>query len=710
MNIPLFYRLLTIFRPYIQSLFNLNYYSIVDLQDRVGIDGEKLYIDSFYAKGLYPTSQRGAWRLVYKSSQAKSTHNGITVHSPTVPWDGTQSGLAAYQAKTGETDTSGSGCWVLEINEYFVEMAGAIGDKTTDDSPAFQVLATTLGAMGGGTFRFNGQYLIDTNLSVPDYVTAKGSLEAPDQLKPSTAADYDGKSGGVLVINSAATITLQDSASICNALLIRKGLDLPFSDAVVAAAGTAAFAGTAITGAGEGFYCHHLLILGFNKAATSNGYARGKYEYVFGDCTNGIEIINTGDVFYLDNCHFWPYTTANQTWSSSTLNLRTGTGFSISTLGSWSKFTNNFTYGYATGHSIASCDHVQMVGCGADYPPAIASTSVGFSITGTTRYALLLGIQSTSQGKGVDINVTAGKQTVRVIGAVLRDNDIAHVHVQDGRGIISNCGIDGGLVGVLIEDASDGADVVNNDFDAVPTPISASAAALRRSNIGPNKFIGNADSSVGGRQNFNNSNYAQSEKTAWNASGTGYTLIGTYSRGTEASPTICNSGDVPIRLSGKVYDGADYNLIGRLRLAADGAPSSGSTPGRWLFSTTPSGSTTPTDWLAINSNGQLHPLTNNLNTCGVSSARWANMYTVLLNASGSATAHSGTAIPAGGTAGAGYLFSSTANFGVFFGSGAPTLTAAKGSLYLRSDGSGVGDRMYVNTDGGTTWTSVTTAA
>ena len=68
------------------------------------------------------------------------------------------------------------------------------------------------------------------------------------------------------------------------------------------------------------------------------------------------------------------------------------------------------------------------------------------------------------------------------------------------------------------------------------------------------------------------------------------------------------------------------------------------------------------------------------------------------------------AIPAGGTAGRGVLVSSATNFGVFFGSGAPTLSAAKGSLYLRSDGSGTGDRMYVNTDGSTTWTAVTTAA
>jgi hypothetical protein len=77
---------------------------------------------------------------------------------------------------------------------------------------------------------------------------------------------------------------------------------------------------------------------------------------------------------------------------------------------------------------------------------------------------------------------------------------------------------------------------------------------------------------------------------------------------------------------------------------------------------------------------------------------------------GDLTIFGSTAIPAGGTAGTGYMFSSTANFGVFFGSGAPSLSAAKGSLYLRSNGSTTNDRAYINTDGGTTWTALTTAA
>lgn len=48
--------------------------------------------------------------------------------------------------------------------------------------------------------------------------------------------------------------------------------------------------------------------------------------------------------------------------------------------------------------------------------------------------------------------------------------------------------------------------------------------------------------------------------------------------------------------------------------------------------------------------------------------------------------------------------------GVFWGTGAPTISAGKGSLYLRLDGSSTSTRAYINTDGGTTWTSLTTAA
>lgn len=48
--------------------------------------------------------------------------------------------------------------------------------------------------------------------------------------------------------------------------------------------------------------------------------------------------------------------------------------------------------------------------------------------------------------------------------------------------------------------------------------------------------------------------------------------------------------------------------------------------------------------------------------------------------------------------------------GVFTGSGAPTISAPKGSLYLRTDGSSTTTRAYVATDAVGGWTYLTAGA
>jgi len=68
----------------------------------------------------------------------------------------------------------------------------------------------------------------------------------------------------------------------------------------------------------------------------------------------------------------------------------------------------------------------------------------------------------------------------------------------------------------------------------------------------------------------------------------------------------------------------------------------------------------------------------------------------------------GTATPAGGTALVGMTMGS-AKVGLYWGSGAPTLSAAQGSIYMRTDG-GVNSRLYSNSNGGTTWQPMTNAA
>lgn len=52
----------------------------------------------------------------------------------------------------------------------------------------------------------------------------------------------------------------------------------------------------------------------------------------------------------------------------------------------------------------------------------------------------------------------------------------------------------------------------------------------------------------------------------------------------------------------------------------------------------------------------------------------------------------------------------SAAFAICVGSGAPTLAAKKGSLYLRADGTSSTTRAYVATSGTGAWTAITTAA
>lgn len=71
---------------------------------------------AYTVKGYVPGTSFGGGIFYWDASRPKSQHNGITVFSPTVPWNGTYATLAAFLAGTGETAPSGSGCWVRMQN------------------------------------------------------------------------------------------------------------------------------------------------------------------------------------------------------------------------------------------------------------------------------------------------------------------------------------------------------------------------------------------------------------------------------------------------------------------------------------------------------------------------------------------------------------------------------------------------------------------
>lgn len=75
---------------------------------------------------------------------------------------------------------------------------------------------------------------------------------------------------------------------------------------------------------------------------------------------------------------------------------------------------------------------------------------------------------------------------------------------------------------------------------------------------------------------------------------------------------------------------------------------------------------------------------------------------------GSLTANSAGANTSGGNTTPALLMGSS-GIGIYFGDGAPTISATKGSLYLNFTGSSTSTRLYVN-NGTTNWVAVTTAS
>jgi len=399
---------------------------------------------------------------------------------------------------TGYTDDSGitiiaTNGWVwqrINAEEVFVDwfLPQAWEEGLTNDSPYFQKAVNARRSNGGGTVKFSRRHLIDTNLFVEDYVSLVGGIDLPDEVLDGVR-NYDEKRS-LLIVNPAATITVRSGSSVSRCLVLRKGLDLPFTDAAAASAGVAAFSGTAFTVGGAGAYFHHLLIMGFNKAIYSFNCERVRCEYVQGDCTNGIEVGSAFDVCYVENCHFWPFTTTHQSWTTGELNKRSGTAYKYADVGDWSKFTNCFSYAYERGYVVDSCDNVSIVGCGADnYGPSINTTSIAFEIKGTSKDTLLTACQAAAQWRGVSLDISSTiSANIKITSCSFWDNDDIDIYLSKGFATIDSCTFRNTPVGVYAETSCDGASVQGCIFDSnASTPLSG-PSRYKISEIN-NKFI-----------------------------------------------------------------------------------------------------------------------------------------------------------------------------------------------------------------------------
>jgi hypothetical protein len=218
----------------------------------------------------------------------------------------------------------------------------------------------------------------------------------------------------------------------------------------------------------------------------------------------------------------------------------------------------------------------------------------------------------------------------------------------------------------------------------------AAAGSFTQANVSSKILVNGPATSIYayGSQLYGTAANGSSNAFQWqySANTTAATYLFVKTRGTtSATFDLVVNGDDLGTLAFCGTNGAAVCTTGLVYAKIAGVASLTSMPTSLGFSTTPTGSIAASTRMLIDPDGTLNV--------------YANVKVNQLSA-----------IPAGGSQTQALNFSSTANFGIFYGSGAPTLSAAQGSLYLRSDGSSTSTRMYVNTNGSTTWTAVTTAA
>jgi len=111
----------------ITALTTRTYESIEDIAGVAGTVSNQI----IQILGRLPSTDKGGGFLYWDSAQVKSGHDGGVIFSPTVPWNATQ---ATYNSGTGETDPSGSGCWIRIITTGSLSLAdfGGIGASSED--------------------------------------------------------------------------------------------------------------------------------------------------------------------------------------------------------------------------------------------------------------------------------------------------------------------------------------------------------------------------------------------------------------------------------------------------------------------------------------------------------------------------------------------------------------------------------------------------
>lgn len=293
--------------------------------------------------------------------------------------------------------------------------AGCPLDGTSDDVPGLQLCFTALGAAGGVIHVANGKtVLIDSNITIPDNVEIRGSRRMKSSFGPVDSAVFSNR----MLVNSAATITLQNSSGITNFLMLRKGLSWNITSAQVASQ----FLGSAITlaDAKTDAFVENCAILGFlygiRSIAGATNIARSRLKHLLMDNINCIYLQNSLDTHRLHDIHCWPFVTVSSTPEAQGAHLkRSGAGVRLDDSQDWTALTEVFTFGYFRGIQLSDTTAVQMNSCGSDYPASTSDGAIGLLIEGASGEITSIAHQIAASAVGVYVNSTGSNNRVNLI-------------------------------------------------------------------------------------------------------------------------------------------------------------------------------------------------------------------------------------------------------------------------------------------------------
>lgn len=504
---------------------------------------------------------------------------------------------------------------------------GTVGNAQSDDAPV--LMRALAAACPGKGVTFRNRLFLASPVTIPANCELRGPLA--NNVSEQASGNYNVK--GTILLASNATISLAQGATLAGAYILNNALrnSLPFPDAASAATAVAGYSGTAVLATGADVQLRDLWIGGFALAFSSSGKERTKIQRVQIDSTNGIAIHDSFDIARISDVHAWPFLTAHRPWTTPQSARRKGSAFRVTGHFDAGYLFNCFDYGWDVGFDIQSLNEVDIINSFSD-GAGLGVGQIGFKITGAAELVNISGGGASGKDVGVYINVdnpeTSG--AVSLNGIHLWGNH-AHI-VSDAHRVLNIVGAylrdtnGGSRAGVSIGKGVTGITSVSSSVFDTPGIAFAIAPGLptRNARISNNVYRNSRSDFFENRVSDNSS--AEINSFSYSASPAGHVQNFYQSAGSAARPERSPNGAQLATTNAYVQHGSGFGQIAKMRAVATALPTPGSTPGEWIFSTTPATAMVAMDRIKIAASGDFLPVSDNAISNGAAGNRWSSLH------------------------------------------------------------------------------------